>query len=365
MNCSNCGAELTEGTIFCPSCGSNLSASTPSPAPSTYDPQIDTPYTEESVVPPVAPNKRKLPLGLIIVGAIVAVLAIVVVVGLCTNWFGFYGPATKIALAAKNTVESGNFTVEMTTKNSYEGFYGTSTSETEFMLQIDLDVKKRELMMYGEQKSKDDDDAYTSYLAIYDGYSITGYKMDDYEYYSKNDISDELDEFFDAYEDTKELDWEELFDTISEATGTDLEDYLDVEAFEKCANAYTRKLNNDSWLKENAGYSSSKSKGVTYHEFKPNLYKFCTASLECFEDAFEDDDDYEEIMDGLKDFKSTLKEVDVEFVFGIKSNKLVEIEFKTESDSNALEVKLEFTDIGKTSIDEDELEDMLDKAESY
>lgn len=356
MRCTNCGAELYEGTSFCTSCG------TPVSAPAAYDMGNDYGYfTDPYSVPPVTPVKKKAkrPLGLMIAGGIAALLVIVVVIGLCTNWFGFYGPATRIALAADNTIKKGNFTIEMT-YNVEDG------DKTESTLQVDIDLKKRELTLLIESEGTDywTDLNYTRYMAIYDGYAITGNVYEDgSEYYSKQDISDELEEVFDAYEDAKDMKWDELLDTIEEKTDIDISDYIDTKALKKCANQYFRKLNSNKWLKENAGYTKTKKNGVTYFEFEPNNYRFIKASLECFETAIEDEDDYENMMDVLKESKSSLNAVDLEMSFGIKGNKLVEVECKVETKYSCTEMSFEFSNIGKTSIDEGLLEDMLDKAE--
>lgn len=355
MRCTNCGAELPEGTSFCTCCGAQQSA------PVGFDAGYSsTPYGADVYVPPISPKKKKAksPIGLFIAAGIAGLLVIAVIIGLCTNWFGLYGPATRIAVAANNTVKKGNFTIELTTESDGE--------ETEIKIQVDLDLKKRTLTLYGESEGTDSWSglAYTSYVAIYDGYAIEGKVYEGgSESYSKQDISDTLDSIFDAYEDAKDMDWDELLETIEDETGLDLSDYLNIKAFKKCINQYGRKLNNNKWLKENAGYSKTKKNGVTFYEFEPNNYRFIKATLECFETAFEDEDDYEDIMDALKESKTTLNYMDLELAFGVKGNKLVEISVKMDTEYTSGEATLELTNIGKTSIDEDFLEEMLDKAE--
>ena len=67
-------------------------------------------------------------------------------------------------------------------------------------------------------------------------------------------------------------------------------------------------------------------------------------------------------MDGLKGIKSDLNKVDLELAFGVKGNKLVEINAKVDVNGAEVEVSMEFKNIGKTTLDEDFLESMLDKA---
>lgn len=361
MRCHNCGAELTDGVAFCCFCGSAQTTPETAQLPEVIEAPSAICEDPIAVPTPVAEEKPKRPVGLIVAACIAAVLTVVVVLGLCTNWFGFYGPGTRIAVAANNTLKNGNFTVVMSTKTEVSSL-GSYKAESEMSVQVDIDMKKQELMLYCETENEYDGQTYTTYTAIYDGYRISGYKMGDLEEYAKIDISDELDEFFDTYEDAKDMDWEELFDLIEEKSGEDPSDYIDLTEFKKCIKTYIRNLNNNKWLEKNAGFSTSSSGGVKYYEFEPNIYKFSKATLECFEAAFEDEDDYNNLMDALKSNRDELTEGELELVFGIKSSKLVELEIKTETDHYTSEAKYEFTNIGKTSIDEDVLEEMLSKA---
>ena len=355
MRCTNCGAELGEGNSFCTYCGAQQSA------PVGYDAGYNSnPYGGDVYVPPITPKKKKSksPLGLMIAAGVAGLLVITIILGLCTNWFGLYGPISRIAVAGNNTVKKGNFTLEMTTET--EG-----GNEAETLIQMDIDLKKRTLTMLVESEGTDywTNLNYTSYIAIYDGYAIEGKVYEDgRETFSKQDISDDIEKIFDAYEDAKDLNWDDLLETIEEETDLDLTDYIDIKAFKKCVKQYGRKLNNNKWLKENAGYSKSKKNGVTFYEFEPNNYKFLKSSLEFFQPAFEDEDDYDTIMDGLKGIKSDLNKVDLELAFGVKGNKLVEINAKVDVNGAEVEVSMEFKNIGKTTLDEDFLESMLDKA---
>lgn len=355
MRCTNCGAELPEGTSFCTCCGAQQTA------PMGYDAGYSSdPYRSDAYVPPITSKKKKSksPLGLIIAAGVAGVLVVTIIIGLLTNWFGLYGPVSRIAVAANNTINKGNFTIEVTMDND-----GT---EVEATFHVDIDVKKRDLTLLFETEGKDGWTGltYTSYLAIYDGYAINGQVYEDgREEYRKQDISDTLEKVFDAYEDAKDMDLDQLLETLEDEADIDLSDYLNIKAFKKCVKAYGRKLNNNKWLKENAGYTKTKRNGVTLYEFEPNNYKFIRASLECFETAFDDEDDYEDIMDSLKDSKSSINATDLELSFGVKGNKLVELSVQVETKYTTMEAKMEITNIGSTSIDEDFLEDMLDKAE--
>ena len=395
MNCKFCNAEVTDGAVFCPYCGTHVDP-TPSQAETSTDtlgnpisaPAQDTPPCDPTVIihtprnifcghcgnpvpsdapvcaacglPPTTvvtpPEPKKKPkIGLWILAAVASLLVIAVISGLCTNWFGFYGPATKIASAANKTLTAGSFTVDLNMSIESETDYGDISQEVEGKLEVVLDLKEQDLTMFAEIEAADN---LTATMAIYDDYLIMGTSG----HFSKQDISEELDTFFENYNSTKELNWEELLNSIQDDLYDEVSDVINFDKLEKCLSAYVRKLNNNKWLKENAGYSYTKENGISLYQFKPKNYKFLNASLNCFEDAFIDEDDYEDLVDQLKDSKRALNNVDYDLVLGIKSGKLESFDFEMDQDSTNVKLELEFDKIGETSIDESTLKDMLDKA---
>jgi hypothetical protein len=400
MICNHCHSELPEGALFCPYCGLAIAPTPPEPVAAVLDqPTVDQPYMPEDIntawampidvpapntvfcghcgnqvptdaavcsfcgLPPttvvdppalVPPQEKKSRLGLWILAAVASILVVLAIAGLCTNWFGFYGPGSQIISAAEKTLSAGSFTIDFSTTmvNSNRD----SEQKTEGTIEVMLDIKERELMMYTELEAE----GTIGTMAIYDNYLILGVKNN--YLYLKRDISEELEAFFDNCESTKELDWEELLNSINEDLYDEIGETIDFDQLEKCIFTYVRKLNSTKWLKDNAGYSSTKENGVKLHQFKPKTYKFLNASLECFEDAFEDEDDYKEMMDGLKDSKSEMNRSDCEVTFGIKSGKLTTFEMEVDQESNSFHFELKFKKIGETSIDKDDLVEMLNMA---
>lgn len=226
--------------------------------------------------------------------------------------------------------------------------YGRETVRGEF--QYDIDWKERDIMVYGTLKNSGNKVTF----GIYDGYMFT----EDYVI----DISDELDEMFEACEDAQEQDLDELMEQLEDMLGISLEDYIDLDELPGCLKAYGKKLNSESWLKEYAGFTQEKKNGTTYYCFEPKTYDFLSGSLPLFESAFEDPDDYEDAMDSLKDAKSELNDMDVELTLGVKSGYLSEFLLEMEIDGISVSYEIELSNIGKTEIDVDELEDMLDDA---
>lgn len=303
-------------------------------------------------------NVRKLTLPklskkvLLAATAIVTALAIVLISGLATGWFGLNGPALTILSAAEKTLTAENFTVDFTVEYDGETVRGEAY--------VSFDPKNRNLTLYADLRNNGE-----SYvIAIYKDYYI----LSDGDDCEGEDISDELDDFFDLYEDRndKDFSWEELLDSIyGDGTYDEAKEYIDFDKLNSNLSDYLKKLNNKKWLEENAGYSVEKESGVKLHTFEPDIHDFVKASMPTFETAFKDEDDYDELNDEIGDLKSESKNTDIEIVFGIKSGKLVQLGFDLSGTEDSLtegydiHIEAEFYDIGKTKIDIDELEDLL------
>lgn len=360
MKCKHCGAELEEAMAFCCFCGSEqpLSQSPEETVAITGEPEDLTGIPSAS-----APEiKRKKPIGLIVAGCIAAVLTVVIVLGFCTNWFGFYGPATRIAMAAKNTGKDGNFTVVMNVKAKSPEIGPSTITGEETVIQVDIDHKEQELLLYGKSEQKYHGQTLTTYIGIIDGYLVNGIIWGNYQEYHKTDIREDLNEFFASYEDPEEIDWEELFEMIKESTQVDLNEHIDIDAFEKSIMTYFRKLNSNKWLKENAGYSTTKENGVRYYKFEPDPYQFSKASLECFRNALKKQDDYDQIMESLTSSRQEISDFDIEIVVGVQRSKLAEVELNVDADGVQIDCALEFHSYGTTEIPTHILEELLMKA---
>ncbi len=344
MHCTNCGAQLPDGSVFCTNCGAQMGQEEAKTfctnCGSTVSANaVSCPTCGQALSAAPAPAKKSFDLKnldvkkLIIPGAI-AIAAIVVVVLLISL---LSGGKTMPQDGLINLIENGNFTVV------------TKVDGEKVELLVDMDVKKQELTVYGESGD--------NVFAIYDGKSITYDK--DYEEGYVQDIEDELEAFFEAYQNYDKTDWDELAKSIEDLMNVDVEDYVDIKKFDSCYNTFEKNLSKKKWLEENADYSTEKKDGVTIHIYEPDLYKFASASLECFEKAFEDEDDYEDLQDLLKQSKSYLKLIKFEMELGVKGKYLVSANVTVAGEK----VKVSFEDIGKTKIDTKEIEDILDEIE--
>ncbi len=335
--CSNCGTMVKPDAKFCSNCGKN-------PQP--------TPRKEKKA------KKKGAPIGLFIVLGIVALIVAIAISGICTNWFGFYGPGSKIAMAANKTLKAGSFTLEASV--TYKNEDG-SKFEEDATAYVVIDPQKRELTFYAYQI---DEYGYGIEQAIYNGYSIfhSSSEIGD-DFYEYENIEEELDAFFDAYEDAADTDWNELFDLLDEHF--DIGDYLDSKETIKCAKSYIRKLNSNKWLKENAGFSTERANGATIYKFDPKLHTFLDASVDCFEDAFDDEDDFDDLKKELKYSKKEMNSLDFSLSVGIKGGQLESMELRSNAEDVTTILEMELTHIGSTEIDIDDMEELLQEAKDY
>ena len=371
MICKHCGSELQEGSLFCTVCGQKVTSSgddyfapgyippaepagevpeTPSfggyeaPAYGGYEApgysDVDASSaagSAESITTPEKPKGKGLKMGLLL-GSIGLVLVVGVVIWCVMMMFG--GPVTDITMAFEDMLDEGNFTVEM------------EMDGDEVTIMVDMDMDAREMTMYMETDG--------IVVAIYDGYAITSYRGN----CQAEDISDELDDMFDRYEEygREEIDWEELLNSIDKDAYDEACEYIDFDALDDCLASYFKTINDEDWLEEYAGFSESSKRGITYYTFEPDLYDFAVASLKEFENVVVDPDDFDDMMDELKDVKSEMREAEIEIVVGLDGSDLASISFSGEIDGDREEFSIEFSDIGDTVIDIDELEDLLDEA---
>lgn len=343
--CPHCGGPLDPDAVFCNNCGKKLSPSLAEKAAKKFT----------GIKAPKLPKK-----GIIAAAAVALLLVVVLIVGFATNWFGATGPAAQIASAVKNTLTADSFTVDFEyTYNEYRE-WGTEARGTAY---VAIDPDKRELTVYADLTV----DGESGILAIYDGYYIVSSSGECWGY----DISDELDAYFDAYEEgtAKDFSWEDFINSVSyEGAYDEAKEDIDFDKLDTCLAAYLKNLNSKKWLEENGGYSVEKDGGVTMHTFTPDIYTFLKASASGFENAFIDRELYSEMNDGITDLRSGSKYTDTKIVFGVKGGKLVHLEGKISgsydglTEGDELHIEADFYDIGKTKFDIDELEDMLAEA---
>lgn len=370
MKCINCEYEFPKGK-FCPVCGTPVpetssqsslavnfeeqsAAETYTYPEETYTPRTEAPEsTYRPPIAPVMPAKRKLS------GAVIAIiLALVLVAGVVVGilLFGGRGPADKIGKGLIKTLESEifNFDVTVDAEGETMNFVGT----------IEFNPEEYILNMYMDATYTADDAKVT--MCIYDG-QYFGYSSEDGEkWYTYSEIDDDtFEEFCDYYLEyyksdlNKKKDVLAILEELDDLTDGELSEIVDLEILAKCITEYVGAHNDTKWLKENAGFSQEKKDGVTYYTYEPDLYDFCEISLPYFEEAFEDDDYYDDAVDAVDDSRSELKSINLEISFGIKSGYLTSVIIDVEG----VEVEATFSDFGKAKLDYDELDDLASKCE--
>lgn len=372
MKCTNCGQEFAVGK-FCPSCGTPAPQATaqnslaadheeqpvvqtyaypqaePTVAPQTAAPE----RTYQPPVAPVMPVKRKA------TGAIVAViLGLLLIAGIVAAIFAFggKGPADTISEALKKNVKSEIFNFEVTVDAEGEtmNFAGT----------IEINPEEYVLNMYMDASYTGDDEKVT--MCIYDG-QYFGYTSEDGEkWYTYTEVDEDvMEEFFDYYLEysetnlNKKKDVLALLEEMDDLSDGELSEIVDLEILAECITEYADAQNDPNWLEENAGFSKEKEDGTTYYIYEPDLYDLAEVSLPFFEEAFEDDDYYDEAEDVLKEARGDLKAVRLDVTFGVKSGYLTSVLVNLAG----VEIEATFSDFGKAELDYDELEDLASECE--
>lgn len=339
--CPNCGKPAENGSAFCGGCGYRF-----------QPPKVPAKPRKKQDYAAMAKNPK---VWVPAVAAVALILVVALVIGMVSV---IGGPLVKIGAAVQKTMKAGNFTVD------YEAEVdGVSVEGT---LYADIDTRARTVSMYTVIEGS----GVEITMGIYDGQMFGLYDYSGFTYGYTQDIEDELDDIFDAYEESGSKDLGELLEQIDELMydymGQELSDYFDLEALEAALKTYIKAAGKEKWLKENLGYAKTRNGGETLYTFEPSLYDFLMASLPYFEDSFEDSDIYDDMMESLEDIGDDLDdEVAVEYTVGVKSGYLSSMELVMEVDGEDVEFILEFYDINKTKLDESELEDMLDEAERY
>ncbi len=322
MECNLCKRPVPQGAGFCPNCGNKLTA-----AP----------------VPKQKKKKNAAPLVGILLGAAIVIGLLILAVSLFS---GGQGPLLQVLAASRKTLEAGSFTITFTVEADNTESSGTA--------QVVVDTKAQELTVYSEMEQNGE----ARLAGIYEGRSLV--YMDDYGY--TQDMEDGLEALFDAYEEvTEDFDRDQFVEDFLEAffDVEDMDDYVDSDVMEECLNTYIDHLNDKKWLQKNLGYTKESEGGVAYHSFNINLYDLLVTTIEEFEEVFEDSDQYDIILELLEDNEDNF-DFECRLTMGIRGGKLVAFTFEMDEGI----AQFTFSDFGKTKVDTDTLEELLEEIET-
>lgn len=333
LRCPSCGAEMRPDDKFCALCGGSIGAAAGKPAPKR---------------PRSAKKKKLLISGIALATVCVLVFGILGIIALVRA----NGPFGQIFSSLEETLTSKGFSVRVS-------LYEDGSLEDKYTAEVAFSPSDRELtaVIYDGRRT----------YAIYKGYAL--YKSGDDVY--KEDISDELEMFFDIYGciDLTDMDFQALLEQIdpSGRSFRKLEEHIDTEALNKCFSTLWEQLNDEEWLKENAGYYCSERSGSTTLCFDLNydvLPQFLYAALGTMKPAFQSIDDYYDVKDGVAYLER--RERDALYLeFTTEGNYLTSAVITAQEGNDSVRITLDFSGIGSTEIDVEQLDYWLRIAAGY
>lgn len=385
--CNQCGfITENDSMMFCTNCGKAFSNNANEGVPynnsvpydnnnidyNSYGASVETDYMDISVDDSAntsnkSKNKKKKLLMICIPAIAVVLIAAIVVAIFAINWGG---PVIEIVNAAFNTVEQESFTLEIDVDGDTA------------MVECEIDFTNHDIqMLFGTEEE--------FIFAVYDGKLIVkdwsydyDYYYDDYEYieyYRCEDISDEIQLFFDSYDQGKDIlttgdvDVEKILEIMENYSGEDsseleesVEDLVDIEKTQDALKEFFSLLADEDWLEENLGFEEESEDGAKYYSYDLNFGKLANSIDDTFGNCFESNK-VEMIFED--DFIEELEELDGRdyFVRGeivIEDDYLKEFSVKVGRNGETYDrIKVEISDIGTTNIDEEFLQECLDECE--
>ena len=387
--CTNCGKELEITAKFCNACGKFQEVASPilttavepkndvqPPIPTnqppipTVQPPIPTDQppipTDQPPIPTVepyipvvqqqAPNiqpqttvkKQSKPVQKVqpkkkntkkwVILSISLVLVLALAVSALIILPKYFSAEAKIFRAFENTLESGSFSYEVV----YESFYSDGDyrrSKESGAVVIDFD--NREISEFYETEYENGE---FRQVLLYDG--IKYYISDDYAYV-RNNKSDELDPFFDYYDDNgadvTDINWDSIYDIMDEyGIYDDFKEFVDEEEFEDAVEeAISNKLPE---IKENNSVYTLKIDG-----------DYLLDLLETFEDSFRNRRDYRELEEEFEKMKD--KKIEYKIVITLADEYISKVKYEYSREGELRErIEFKLSGIGKTQMDESEME---------
>lgn len=306
--------------------------------PNTDDNDVFLPVPEEPR------RKRKLP---VILAIIAGVLVLAITAGLLTNWYGLYGPGTKIILGTGKLLRCESFTLQVETVTQLSIRSDPTTSTSTIQVQMDYDREDLTVVIF--------EDEGTVTGAIYHGYYIK--YLSSKNSYTAKDISDDIEALFDGADN---LDLESL---LLELGGQELYDSVSITKLKRSLLSLFAKSNNDRWLEENTGFTAQRLDRVTTYTFHPELYRLCGAVLEEFEPAFRDPDDYDAWVDSLEDMESVMDALDVKVSLDLQKGRLTAASMALDTNLIDVSMDMKISKTGTTVINTKNLDSILSKAD--
>lgn len=337
--CTGCGKELPDYAMFCEECGGRAEA-------------VTTNVVEETPAGFEQPPVEKKPKGWLrklLIAA--AVLCVLVVVGLFTNWFGLVSPLAKVGKSMMRTLKAESGTIVYSVKTTSEDY--VSENVTEMRLVLDEEEKTYKAYIVTDRYTERNGD-FSSSTSMYAtdgdrGYSCT-LRGDEVTWV--NIVEEDTEEFFEQreklFEKQEDVDWDDVLEEL------DLEDYLEADEMDDFIKDVAKKyLGNRRWLKKNMGYSRQ-GNTITF-DVDPETF------IEAVLDVVDESDVFtrkakREIEDGLEAALDALDDTDLDIVFSFTtkgrylSNIHLEMSGDIDGEEGKVEMDLTISDINKTDV---------------
>jgi hypothetical protein len=204
-----------------------------------------------------------------------------------------------------------------------------------------IDFDNREISQFYETEYENGE---FQQVLLYDG--IKYYISDDYAYV-RNNKSDELDPFFDYYDDNgadvTDINWDSIYDIMDEyGIYDDFKEFVDEEEFEDAVEeAISDKLPE---IKENNSVYTLKIDG-----------DYLLDLLETFEDSFRNRRDYRELEEEFEKMKD--KKIEYKIVITLADEYISKVKYEYSREGELRErIEFKLSGIGKTQMDESEME---------
>lgn len=315
--CPKCGAEIKPDGKFCGVCGTVI--------------QMPSSLVKRPI------GKKQLRVAAASIAALCVVVGMILgIVALATR-----GPHKTLFTALDNTLNASSFTAELVVID--DGYY----DET-YHIEAALDLKDKDVTAVVRSEYEE--------AAIYSGYQLDKY----YDTVYKEDIRSELTQMLTVYDSLRSGDFD-VGDLFSESGLSYMlwSGHFDMDVADKCVKKLMKCLNNEKWLEENAGYYVSENGKETFYDLTITARTFA-AALDILKPAFISQSDYYDIKETLGDSDGGES---IQVSFSTSGKYLTSLAVSAYSEYTSEQYIINFSKIGKTDIDVEQLEYWLSIAE--
>lgn len=399
MFCKQCGTQLDNNSIFCKQCGAKTeNAQQPAQQPTQpvyQQPVYQQPVYQQSYAQPAAPKKKNGKLIAILIGGIALIAAIAVALililggdkteeteaGGTKNHFDLEseGAADALIGSLQNVATANGMDFELVFEMEQEMRHKTEFSVEGSVL---FDLETKDLMLSAEATMDDE----TRGVYAYDGYLMAendgevravelGEAMEESGF---NEVLEKIDEYGLT---GLELSGETFVNMLTESLEKDdlatLEQVISLDDLAGAFDDLIDSINDDAWLEEYLdSYSRTEKNGVTQISLEVNSFDFLDGvfdiyvsalDLDALEEMTGESIDADELRDQLKDMVDERLGASIEFVLeldmAIEDDFVRDLDFRFETDRQAIRLEAHFENVGNPTIDEDALAELLEDAE--